>query len=81
MEPLLALYRKALAGPWGEALRAEEPSLQSLVSRCRARRMPEDSLRAVDAEPRSVVSVNTPEGLARHGASLPSPGLRGNARD
>jgi molybdenum cofactor guanylyltransferase len=43
--------------------------------------LPEDALRTVDAELRSVVSVNTPEGLARHGAALPSPGLRGNAGD
>ncbi len=81
VEPLLALYRKALAGPWGEALGAEEPSLRSLLSRCRARLLPEEALRAVDAELRSVVSVNTPEDLACHGASLPSPGPRGDAGD
>jgi molybdopterin-guanine dinucleotide biosynthesis protein A len=79
VEPLLALYRKTLAGPWGEALRAEEPSLRGLLSRCRAKLLPEEALRAVDAELRSVVSVNTPEDLSRHGAILPSPGLRGNA--
>ncbi len=72
VEPLLALYRKTLSGPWGEALRGEEPSLRSLLSRCRAKLLPEDALRAVDAELRSVVSVNTPEDLARHGAALPS---------
>ncbi len=79
VEPLLALYRQALAGPWGEALREEEPSLRRLLSRCRARLLPEEALRAVDAELLSVVSVNTPEDLARHGAALPSPGSRGNA--
>jgi molybdopterin-guanine dinucleotide biosynthesis protein A len=73
VEPLLALYRGALAGPWGEALKAEEPSLRSLLSRCRATFLPEDSLRAVDAELRSLVSVNTPEDLGRHGATLPAP--------
>jgi molybdopterin-guanine dinucleotide biosynthesis protein A len=71
VEPLLAVYRRALADPWGEALRAEEPSLRSLLSRCRARLLPEEALRAVDAPLRSVVSVNTPEDLARHGARRP----------
>jgi molybdopterin-guanine dinucleotide biosynthesis protein A len=71
VEPLLALYRRTLAEPWGEALRAEEPSLRNLLSRCRARFLPEEALRAVDAQLRSVVSVNTPEDLARHGARRP----------
>jgi molybdopterin-guanine dinucleotide biosynthesis protein A len=81
VEPLLALYRSTLAGPWGEALRTEEPSLRQLLSRCRARLLPEESLRAVDAELRAVVSVNTPEDAARHGATLPptpSPPGRGS---
>ena len=72
VEPLLALYRKSLVASWGEALRAGEPSLRVLLSQCHARLLPEDALRAVDPGLRSVVSVNTPEDLARHGASLPS---------
>lgn len=71
VEPLLALYRRTLAPSWGEALGTGEPSLRTLLSRCRATLLPEASLRAVDAELRSVVSVNTPEDLARHGATLP----------
>ncbi|QRN97833.1 molybdenum cofactor guanylyltransferase [Archangium violaceum] len=71
VEPLLAVYRRELAGPWGEALRAEEPSLRNLLSRCRARLLPEAALRVVDAGARSVVSVNTPEDLARYLARLP----------
>jgi molybdenum cofactor guanylyltransferase len=71
VEPLLALYRRTLADPWGEALKVEEPSLRSLLSRCRTRLLPEEALRAVDAELRSVVSVNTPEDLVRYGARRP----------
>jgi molybdenum cofactor guanylyltransferase len=71
VEPLLGLYRRTLADPWGEALKAEEPSLRSLLSRCRTRLLPEEALRAVDAELRSVLSVNTPEDLARYGARRP----------
>jgi molybdenum cofactor guanylyltransferase len=72
VEPLLALYRKTLHAPWGEALRTGEPSLKGLLAGCRARLLPEDALRAVDPELRSVVSVNTPEDLARQGARLPA---------
>ena len=72
VEPLLALYRQTLAGPWGEALRDAEPSLRALLARSSARLLPEDALRAVDPGLRAVVSVNTPEDLVRHGASLPA---------
>jgi molybdenum cofactor guanylyltransferase len=72
VEPLLALYRRALADAWGEALKTEEPSLRALLSRGRTKLLAEETLRAVDAELRSVVSVNTPEDLVRHGATVPS---------
>ncbi|MCP3137202.1 molybdenum cofactor guanylyltransferase [Pyxidicoccus xibeiensis] len=71
LEPLLAAYRTALAPAWGEAL-VEDPSLRQLLSGFRARLLPEDALRAVDAGLRSLVNVNTPEDLARHGVTLPS---------
>lgn len=71
VEPLLAVYRAALAKPWGEALREEPSSLRELLSRCRARQLPEEALRAVDPQLRSLVNVNTPEDLERHGLSLP----------
>jgi molybdopterin-guanine dinucleotide biosynthesis protein A len=71
VEPLLALYRRSLADAWGQALKTEEPSLRTLLSRCRTKHLAEEALRAVDAELRAVVSVNTPEDLARHEASLP----------
>lgn len=71
VEPLLAVYRTSLAGPWGEALKEGNPSLRQLLSLCRARLLPEASLRAVDAQLRSLVNVNTPEDLSRHGLSLP----------
>ncbi|MFP2926451.1 molybdenum cofactor guanylyltransferase [Pyxidicoccus sp. 3LG] len=70
LEPLLAAYRTALAPAWVEAL-VEDPSLRQLLSGCRARLLPEDALRAVDPELRSLVNVNTPEDLARHGVTLP----------
>ena len=74
VEPLLALYRARLAGPWGRALEAGSPSLRALVAGCHARLLPEHTLRAVDPELRAVVSVNTPEDLTRHGAALPGHG-------
>ncbi|XXF78056.1 molybdenum cofactor guanylyltransferase [Myxococcaceae bacterium GXIMD 01537] len=70
-EPLLAVYRAALAGPWGRVLQVEEPSLRALLSQSRTRVLPEDVLKQVDPEARSVVSVNTPEDLARHGLTRP----------
>lgn len=72
VEPLLAVYRTALAAPWGEALRHGNPSLKELLSRCRATLLPEQALRAVDATLRSLVNVNTPEELQRHGLTLPA---------
>ena len=77
VEPLLAVYRSALAAPWGERLRTEEPSLRSLLSGYRTKLLPETSLRAVDEGLHSVASMNTPEDLKRHGAHLPSPTGRG----
>ncbi len=71
VEPLLAAYRVSLARPWGEALRKDDPSLRELLSRSRARLLPEEALRAVDPELRSLVNVNTPEDLRRHGVGLP----------
>ncbi|EPX63880.1 Formate dehydrogenase chain D [Cystobacter fuscus DSM 2262] len=71
VEPLLALYHRALARPWGEALESGEPSLRALLALSRARLLPEEALRAVDPALRAVVGVNTPEDLARHGVSLP----------
>jgi molybdopterin-guanine dinucleotide biosynthesis protein A len=73
VEPLLALYRKTLAEKWGETLRTEEPSLRQLLAGCRTKSLPEEALRAVDGELRAVISVNTPEDAARHGATLPPP--------
>lgn len=70
LESLLAAYRAELADGWGEALE-EDPSLRQLLSRVRVRLLPEEALRAVDPELRSLVNVNTPEDLARHGVTLP----------
>jgi molybdopterin-guanine dinucleotide biosynthesis protein A len=71
VEPLLAVYRAALARPWGEILKQEDPSLRELLARCRAKVLPEEALRAVDPELRSLVNVNTPGDLQRHGLTLP----------
>ncbi|MCP3063515.1 molybdenum cofactor guanylyltransferase [Myxococcus sp. K38C18041901] len=70
MEPLLAVYRAELAPHW-RALLPEDPSLRLLLSRFRSRVLPESALRAVDPTLRSLVNVNTPEDLSRHGVSLP----------
>lgn len=69
LEPLLAVYRRELAGPWGEALHGN-PSLRELLAGCRARVLPEEALRRVDPLLRAVQSLNTPEDLARHGLAL-----------
>lgn len=71
VEPLLAVYRASLAGPWGERLRHGDPSLRELLSQGHARLLPEQALQAVDAELRSLVNVNTPEDLQRHGLTRP----------
>jgi molybdopterin-guanine dinucleotide biosynthesis protein A len=71
LEPLFAVYRKALAEDWGVAL-GEDPSMRQLLSRSRTKLLPEEALRAVDPRLRSLVNVNTPEDLARHGVTLPS---------
>ncbi|WP_224371465.1 molybdenum cofactor guanylyltransferase [Hyalangium versicolor] len=71
VEPLLAVYRSTLAGPWGGALQQGDPSLRELLSQCRPQLLPEEALRAVDPEMNSRVNVNTPEDLLRYGLSLP----------
>jgi len=78
VEPLLGVYRRELAEPWGEVLKREEPSLRSLLSRCRTKLLPEEALREVDEELRSVVSVNTREDLERYCVNPPSPSGRGS---
>lgn len=70
LEPLLAAYRTTLAAGWGGSLR-EDPSLRQLLTHARARLLPEEALRVVDPKLRSLVNVNTPEDLARHGVTLP----------
>lgn len=72
LEPLLAAYRTALAGAWGEVLEGESPSLGRLIGRSRARILPEQALRAVDPSLESVQSVNSPEDMARLGVSWPN---------
>ncbi len=71
LEPLLAVYRSVLEGPWGEAL-GEDPSMRQLLARVRARLLPEAALRSVDPTLRSLANVNTPEDLLRYGIALPS---------
>lgn len=70
LEPLLAVYRAKLADAWGEVLQREDPSLRALLSQCQTRFLTETQLRQVDPGARSVLSVNTPEDLARHGVNL-----------
>jgi molybdopterin-guanine dinucleotide biosynthesis protein A len=71
LEPLLALYRSAVEPAWRAAL-AREPAFRDVFSGLRARVLPQSELQAVDPELRSVVSLNTPEDLARWAAVLPS---------
>ncbi|HEX8702844.1 MAG TPA: molybdenum cofactor guanylyltransferase [Myxococcaceae bacterium] len=71
VEPLLAVYRTALSVSWGKALEHGDPSLREFLASGRSRLLPEAALRAVDPELRSLVNVNTPEDLERHGLALP----------
>lgn len=62
LEPLLGLYRRSLLASWAAKL-DEQPSLQGLIRSARHRVLTPD-------EPRLLDSLNTPEELARAGASL-----------
>jgi molybdenum cofactor guanylyltransferase len=73
LEPLLALYRTALAPTWGAAL-VENPSFPPLWQRVRACLLPEAALKEVDPLGRAVVSVNTPEEAHAFAIELPKVG-------
>jgi molybdenum cofactor guanylyltransferase len=70
LEPLLALYRTALAPSWGAAL-ARNPSFPDLWQTVRACLLPEEVLREVDPLCRAVLSVNTPEEARALAVELP----------
>lgn len=70
LEPLLGLYRSAMAAPWARLL-GRQPSFRELLSGFRARFLPEGELRRVDPDLRSVVSLNEPADLVRWGAQAP----------
>lgn len=70
IEPLLAAYRQDIAGPWGTAL-ASAPSFGRLFRAFRTKLLSERALRAVDADMRAVVSINTPDDAARFAIQLP----------
>ena len=73
LEPLLALYRTALAPAWGAAL-AQTPSFPDLWQTVRACLLPEAALREVDPLCRAVLSVNTPEEARALAVELPRVG-------
>lgn len=70
LEPLLALYRSALAQAWESAL-ASNPSFPHLWQSLRACVLPEEALAQVDPGLRAVVSVNTPEDARAFAIGLP----------
>jgi molybdenum cofactor guanylyltransferase len=70
LEPLLGLYRTAAEPTWRAAL-VDAPSFTDIYRRLRATVLPEEALRAVDADARAVVSLNAPEDLLRWSAVLP----------
>jgi molybdopterin-guanine dinucleotide biosynthesis protein A len=70
LEPLLALYRSALAPAWEAAL-ATNPSFPELWQTLRAGVLPEEALAQVDPGCRAVVSVNTPEDARAFAITLP----------
>ena len=70
IEPLLAVYRAAIAGRWGRSLVAE-PSFKTLFQAFRSRLLAEDALRAIDPDMRAIVSINTPSDLGRFEIRIP----------
>ena len=62
LEPLLGLYRRALLEEWAAKL-DQQPSLQGLIRSARHRVL-------TPGDPRVLDSLNTPDELARAGASL-----------
>lgn len=62
LEPLLGLYRRALLDDWAAKL-DQQPSLQGLIRSARHRVL-------TPGDPRVLDSLNTPDELARAGASL-----------
>jgi molybdenum cofactor guanylyltransferase len=70
-EPLLAVYRSSLAQPFGACL-ANNPSFGAIFPGFRRRVLPKSRLQEVDPDLRSVVSINTPDDLARWGVELPA---------
>jgi molybdenum cofactor guanylyltransferase len=70
LQPQLAAYRASLHAAWGRSL-ATDPPLRVLIGKLRARILPEDRLKKVDPQLRSLEGINEPKDLARLGASLP----------
>lgn len=70
LEPLLALYRAALAPAWGAAL-ADNPSFAVLWQMVRGCVLPEEALAQVDPGCRAVRSINTLEDVQAFGLELP----------
>jgi len=73
LEPLLALYRRAIAATWGSAL-SSHPSFRDLFRLFRTTLLSEEKLKTVDPGMRAIVSINTPEDLVRFGVQLPDLG-------
>ncbi len=71
IEPLLAVYRAAIAERWGSSVAAGR-SFRTLFQAFRTRLLAEDALRAIDPDMRAVVSINTPSDLARFEIRFPS---------
>ncbi len=71
LEPLLAVYRSRLAAQWETTL-VSQPSFRDVFRLFRVRLLSEQKLRAVDPEMRAIVSINTPDDLARFGVELPA---------
>jgi molybdenum cofactor guanylyltransferase len=67
-EPLLGLYRTALAARWAVLLPGG-PSFRDLFAHCRVHGLPEARRRAVYPDLQSVLSVNTADDLRTFGIS------------
>jgi molybdopterin-guanine dinucleotide biosynthesis protein A len=64
LEPLLAAYRVEIAPQWGRHLE-KGPSFREIFKAFHVKTLPADALIEVDPEMRAIVSLNTPEDLAR----------------
>jgi molybdopterin-guanine dinucleotide biosynthesis protein A len=72
-EPLLAAYCVEIAPQWGQLLE-KGPSFREIFKAFQVKRLAAEALKEVDPSMRAIVSLNTPDDLARFQAQPPGRG-------